>query len=169
MTCHDPSSRSWYVPSRLGQRHHDRDLKHREPNMSNRVISGPLTIHVTIVSKRLQLVRSDVHSLHAVWDAHDRDPASWVRDQVVFFIASVWDAHDLPSWSWAYFSSSWSTSVFKTSFFSISGTLTIRVTIVSLSSQLVNFKSFISNNIWAAHDLMSRSWACNLSSWPYFA
>ena len=77
MTCHDPSSRSWYEPSRPGQRHHDRDLKHREPNMSKRVISGPLTIHVTIVSKRLQLVRSDVHSLHTVWDAHDLQSRSW--------------------------------------------------------------------------------------------
>ena len=140
----------------------------------NRVISGPLTIHVTIVSRRLQLVKmrssflvyilgcsrstvtiviqhlEPVTKLHSsslksgvlTISRHDREHASRARDQQV--------SSGLHS-------------------FSNSGTLTIRVTIVNLPSQLVTFKSFISNEVWDAHDLMSRSWACNLSSWPYFA
>ena len=40
-----------------------------------------------------------------------------------------------------------------------SGTLTILVTIVSLPSQLVTFSSFISKEVWDAHDREHTCWA----------
>ena len=164
--------------------HHDRDIKHHGRDKEITIASLSIVSQdcemcqlwaahdlmsrswLSLLSSWLQLIiLCKMSGVLTIW-CHDCEKAPWARDQSCIhqrlslgcsrsYVMIVSMLHELV--------------IIKClqDFISSRGLGRSRsdVTIVSKPSQLVTFSTSISKEVWDAHDPISRSWACTLSSW----